>query len=348
MQYKKLGDTDLRVSQIGLGSMTWGEQNTADEAYAQMRLAVEQGINFFDVAEMYPVPPKPKTMGRTEEIMGDWLKNHYTRQDIILASKVTGASSRNRGVNYIRDGARLNHEHIIAACEASLQRLKTDYLDLYQIHWPERATNFFGRLEYEHQPEEDGVPILETLRALSDLMQQGKVRHIGISNETPWGIHEYLKLSTQHSLPRIVSIQNPYNLLNRSWDIGGSEMCLRENISFLAYSPLAFGKLTGKYRNNQRPDNARITLYDRFTRYEKINCDEAVDAYASLAEENNLTPTQLALAFVNQRAYVTSNIVGATTAEQLHENIKSHQTTLSPELLERINSIHLRYPNPGP
>ena len=348
MLYTQLGKSNLNVSRICLGSMTWGEQNNAIEAFEQMDSAVELGINFFDVAEMYPVPPQAQTFGASECIMGDWFKQSGKRPEIILASKVTGASTRNRGVNHIRNGARLCREQIFDACEASLRRLQTDYLDLYQVHWPERATNFFGRLEYEHQPEEDGVAVLETLEAMTDLVKQGKVRHIGISNETPWGIHEYLKQAWRHDLAEIVSIQNSYNLLNRTWDVGGSEMCLREGVGFLAYSPLAFGKLTGKYLNGQIPSDARLALYDRFIRYEKVNCNEAIAAYVALAHEHDLVPAQLALAFVNQRSFMTSNIIGATTVEQLKENIDSIHVELSKELIEGIQAIHQRYPNPGP
>ncbi len=348
MQYNLLGNSTLNVSQICLGSMTWGEQNTQRDASEQMALALEHGINFFDVAEMYPVPPKPETYGQSELIMGEWIKQNNQRKNIILATKVAGASSRNRGVNHIRGGANLGRDHIFSACENSLKRLQTDYIDLYQIHWPERATNFFGKLEYQHQPEEDGIAIHESLSAVSELVKQGKVRYIGISNETPWGIHEYLRLASHYNLENIISVQNPYNLLNRTWDIGGSEMCLRENIGVLAYSPLAFGKLSGKYLNNQMPEGSRIALYDRFSRYDKTNCDEAIAAYASVAHDHNLTPSQLALAFVNQRPYVTSNIIGATTLEQLRENISSHAITLTRELLDDINAIHTQYPNPAP
>lgn len=348
MQYNLLGNSPLSVSQICLGSMTWGEQNTADQANAQMALAIENGINFFDVAEMYPVPPKPETYGQSEQIMGEWLKQNNQRKKIILATKVAGSSSRNRGVNHIRNGANLGRDHIFSACESSLKRLQTDYIDLYQIHWPERATNFFGKLEYNHWPEEDGISIHESLSAASELVKQGKVRYIGISNETPWGTHEYLRLASVYDLENVISIQNPYNLLNRTWDIGGSEMCIRENIGFLAYSPLAFGKLSGKYLNNQMPSNSRMALYDRFSRYDKTNCDEAIAAYARVAQDHNITPSQLALAFVNQRPYVASNIIGATTLEQLRENINSHMIKLTPELISDIDAIHTQYPNPAP
>lgn len=348
MKFCSLGHSNITVSQIALGSMTWGEQNSREEAFGQMAMAVDHGVNFFDVAEMYPVPPQADTFGASEQIMGEWLSQQGLRKDIVLASKVTGASARNRGVNYIRGGANLGKQHIFEACEASLKRLQTDYLDLYQVHWPERGTNFFGRLEYEHQPEQDGVHILETLEALSELVAQGKVRHIGISNETPWGIHEYLKQASAHQLSQIVSIQNPYNLLNRTWDISGSEMCQREDIGFLAYSPLAFGKLSGKYLNGAMPKGARLSLYERFTRYQKVNCDEAIAAYADLAEQSGLTPSQLALAFVNNRPFMTSNIIGATTLAQLEENLNSIELSLSPELMSQINAIHQRYPNPAP
>lgn len=347
MHFRKLGNTDIDVSLICLGSMTWGEQNTQDEGFAQMDMAKDYGINFFDVAEMYPVPPRPETYGKTEEIMGNWLAERGCRDELIIATKVTGRSSHNSGMDHIRNGARLSKEHIFEAVEGSLKRLQTDYIDLYQVHWPERATNFFGRLGYEHG-DDDGIAIEETLDALNQLVEQGKVRYIGLSNETPWGMMEYLRLANAKHQARIVSIQNPYSLLNRTFEVGSAEMAIREQVGLLAYSPLAFGKLSGKYLNGQKPKGARLTLYERFQRYDKVNSDEAVQAYVDLAKEHGLTPVQMALAFINQQPFVTSNIIGATSLTQLKENIESCDIKLSEEVLTGISDIHQRYPNPAP
>ncbi|MFL0804656.1 MAG: NADP(H)-dependent aldo-keto reductase [Agarilytica sp.] len=347
MKFNKLGNTDIDVSLICLGSMTWGEQNTQKDAFAQMDMAVDMGVNFFDVAEMYPVPPRPETQGLTETYMGDWLAERGMRDKVVLATKVTGRSSRNSGLGHIRDGARLNKAHIDQAIDDSLRRLKTDYVDLYQVHWPERATNFFGRLEYRHG-EDDGIEIEETLSALSDVVKSGKVRHIGISNETPWGMHEYLRLSDKLDLPRIVSVQNPYNLLNRTFDIGAGEMAIREKVGLLAYSPLAFGALSGKYLNGQRPAGARLTLFERFQRYLNEGSERATRAYVELANSVGLNPAQMALAFVNQRQAVTSNIIGATNLAQLKANIESMNIVLEDEVLAKIDEIHEQNPNPAP
>jgi len=347
MKYRKLGSTDIDVSLICLGSMTWGEQNTPEEGFAQMDMAVDSGVNFFDVAEMYSVPPRPETYGRSEEIMGQWLSRRGARDKIILASKVTGRSDRNSGVGHIRDGARLTRAQIFEAVEGSLKRLQTDYLDLYQVHWPERQTNFFGKLEYTPGGD-DGIAIEETLEAMNALVEQGKVRHIGISNETPWGIYEYLRLSRENGWARIASIQNPYNLLNRSFEIGCAEFAIREKVGLLAYSPLAFGVLSGKYLHGQRPEGARLTLYDRFTRYGKVNVEEAVEAYVNLARDYNLDPSQMALAYINSRKFITANIIGATNLAQLKSNIESVDLTLEDDLLDAIQAIHERYPNPSP
>lgn len=347
MKYRKLGNTDIDVSLICLGSMTWGEQNTQEEGFAQMDMAVDMGINFFDVAEMYPVPPRQETHGGSEEIMGNWLAERGCRDKLFIASKVTGREGNNSSMSYIRGGARLSREHILEAVEGSLRRLRTDYIDLYQVHWPERATNYFGRLGYTH-PQDDGIPIEETLTALDELVRAGKVRYIGLSNETAWGMMEYLRLARENNLARIVSIQNPYNLLNRSFEVGCAEISIREKVSALAYSPLAFGKLSGKYMNGQRPAGARLTLFERFMRYEKINCDEATAAYVNLAREHGLDPAQMALAYVNTREFITSNIIGATNLEQIKANIESVDVELSGEVLKGIETIHARYPNPAP
>ncbi len=347
MKYRKLGSSDLDVSLICLGSMTWGEQNTAAEGMAQMDMAVDYGVNFFDVAEMYPLPPRAETFGESERIMGEWLKLRGTRDKVIVATKVTGRSDRNRGLEHIRNGARLSKEQIIEACEASLRRLNTDVIDLYQIHWPERECNFFGRLEYVHK-EDDGYTIEETLAAADQLVRQGKVRYLGVSNESAWGVHEYLRVAKEQAFARIVSIQNPYNLLNRTFDIGIAEFALREQVHLLAYSPLAFGVLSGKYLDGKKPANARLTLYDRFTRYAKVNAEEATRAYVELARQHQLDPAQMALAWINSREHLASNIIGATSLEQLKTNIESVELQLSDEVFDGIESIHQRYPNPSP
>ena len=347
MKYKKLGNTNIDVSLICLGSMTWGEQNTPAQAFEQMDYAVEQGVNFFDAAEMYPVAPREETFGRTEEIIGDWIKESGKRKEIILASKVTGRHTRNNDISYIRNGCRLDKKNINEAIEGSLKRLKTDYIDLYQVHWPERSTNFFGRLGYEHS-DDDGIPIEETYDAMNDLVKQGKVRHIGISNESPWGMMRYQQLSNEKGYSPIESIQNPYNLLNRVYEVGGAEISIRENISCLAYSPLAFGALSGKYLNDARPEGARLTLFERFKRYTSPQCEEATAAYVKLAQDSGITPAELALAFVNSRDFITSNIIGATTVEQLKENIGSVDIELSDDIISAINKIHHTNTNPAP
>lgn len=345
MKYRPLGNTDLSLSELTLGTMTWGEQNTEAEAHQQIDMALAAGINCLDVAEMYPVPPKAETQGLTEAYLGTWLQKNGQRDRLVVATKVTGPGET---FHYLRGGTRLTRQQIIDAAEASLKRLQTDYIDLYQIHWPERQTNFFGRLGYQHVTDELGIPIEETLRACEELVSSGKVRHIGISNETPWGMHEYLRLSEQHNLPRIVSVQNPYNLLNRIYEVGLAEMSIREKIGLLAYSPLAFGVLSGKYLQGQRPAKARLTLYERFQRYTSPMAEQVTAAYVDLANAHGLNPSQMALAFVTQQPFVTSNIIGATTLEQLDVNIGSSDLVLSDEVLDAIEQIHLLQPNPCP
>lgn len=348
MQYRTLGTTDLKVSLIGLGTMTWGEQNTEAEAHAQLELAMAHGINFIDTAEMYPIPPREHTQGDTERMLGRWLKKQPKREQLIIASKAVGPSRDPVRPSYFRNGqAKLDRANLVQAVDDSLRRLQTDYIDLYQLHWPDRSANYFGQLGLSELPEEETVPIIETLQALSELVASGKIRHIGVSNETPWGLHQYLSLAKQENLPRIVSIQNPYNLLNRSFEVGLSEFSLRERVSLLAYSPLSMGMLTGKYNQGARPNGARLTVYPRFGRYLNSQAQAASEAYAQLAQEHGLSPTQLALAFVNTRPFVASNLIGATSLAQLKENIDSVNLSLSPILQSSIAAIHQAMPNPA-
>ena len=347
MEYRKLGQTSLDVSLIALGTMTWGEQNSLADAFKQMDYALEHGINFFDVAEMYPVAPKPETQGRSEDYIGQWLNKTGNRDKIILASKVTGRGDANPGTAHIRGGPRLNRAQIHQAIDGSLQRLQTDYIDLYQVHWPERSTNFFGELGYQPKTD-DGISIEETLSALAELVVAGKVRYLGISNETPWGVMEYLRLASEKNLPRIASIQNPYNFLNRSFEIGLAEMSMREQVSMLAYSPLAFGVLSGKYLGGKKPAGSRLALFDRFIRYGNPYAEAATEAYVALAREHGLEADQMALAFVNSRPFMTSNIIGATTMQQLKRNIDSIDVKLDESVIAAIEAIHHRYCIPSP
>lgn len=345
MQTRKLGNTNIDVSLICLGTMTWGEQNTEQEAFEQLDYATSEGVNFIDAAEMYPVPPKAETQGLTETYLGNWLARRGQRDDLVIASKVAGPGS---GLRYLRNGPRLTRDHIREACDASLKRLQTDYIDLYQVHWPDRSANFFGKLAYQHNPDETFTPIEETLGALSELVKEGKIRHIGLSNETPWGAMEYLRLAREKDWPRVVSIQNPYNLLNRSFEVGMAEIAHREQAGLLAYSPLAFGMLSGKYLGGKWPEKSRLTLYERFSRYTNERAVDATEAYVELARKHELSPVQMALAYVNSRSFVTSNIIGATTMDQLRENMGSADLTLSPEILEAIEAIHEEFTYPCP
>jgi aryl-alcohol dehydrogenase-like predicted oxidoreductase len=346
MRFKKLGHTNIDVSLICLGTMNMGEQNTQEEGFEQMDYSFEQGINFFDTAEVYAVPPRQETQGKTEEIIGNWFVKSKKREKIILATKMVGP-----GVEWIRNGGgNYTEENIATAIEGSLKRLQTDYIDLYQLHWPERNTNFFGNRNYKHNSKEGKWNDIESvLKALKKFVDQGKIKYIGVSNETPWGLSKFLEMAEQLNLPRIVSVQNPYNLLNRAYDIGMSEISCREKVGLLAYSPLAIGYLSGKYRDNQIPKNSRIGLFgDFWTRYNEDNAKKAVDDYYKLAKENGLTLTQMSLAFVNSRPFMTSNIIGATTMEQLKENIGSADVDLSDEIIDKINLIHSNNPNPTP
>ncbi|MCB6183731.1 NADP(H)-dependent aldo-keto reductase [Leeia sp. TBRC 13508] len=350
MQYKQLGTTDVRVSLIGLGTMTWGEQNTLDDAHSQITFAKASGINLIDVAEMYPVPPKPETQGATEKIVGEYFAKFGDRQDWILATKATGPAQNPKQPGYVRNGElNFNLKNLSTAVEGSLKRLQTDYIDLYQLHWPDRKTNMFGQLGFKEEENNPGaVAIEETLYALSELVKSGKIRYVGVSNETPWGVAQFLKYADKFNLPRIVSIQNPYNLLNRSFEVGLSEFSYREQVGLLAYSPLAFGVLSGKYLDGQKPDGARLTLFERFSRYTNPQATAATAAYAAIAKQYGLSLTQMSLAFINQRPFVSSNLIGATNIDQLKENIESVHITLSEEILQAIEAVHTQHPNPAP
>ena len=339
-----LGETGLQVSSLCLGTMTWGEQNSEADAHAQLDFATGRGINFIDAAEMYPVPPKAETQGRTEEYLGSWLSRTGRRSEVVIATKVIGPGL----FPYIRGGPRLDRASVLAACESSLRRLKTDYIDLYQVHWPQRGVNSFGKLGYEHRDDDQAVPIEETLGAMAELQRQGKIRHVGVSNETPWGVSEYLRLSRDRGLPRIASIQNPYSLLNRSFEVGLAEFVHRERIGMLAYSPLAFGVLAGKYLHGARPPDGRLTLFARFTRYNGPQAELAAREYVALAREQGLDPAQMALAFVQSRPFIASTIIGATTMAQLDSNIGSAEVVLGRAVLKSIEEIHSRFTIPCP
>jgi len=346
MEYRRLGRTDLLVSAVCLGTMTFGEQNTRVQAHEQLDRALAAGIDFIDTAEIYPVPPKAETQGRTEAYIGSWLSRRRCRDRLIIASKVAGPGD---SVSYLRPGTvRLDRRNIEAAVNESLKRLRTDYIDLYQVHWPDRDTNFFGRLGYLHPADDLSVPIAETLEALAQLAQAGKIRHAGLSNETPWGVMRLIELAERQGLPRIVSIQNPYNLLNRTFEIGLAEVALREQCGLLAYSPLGFGVLSGKYRNGTRPAGARLTLFTRFTRYSNPQTDRAAAEYVALARRHGLDPAQMALAWVTSRPFVTATLLGATTLDQLETNLASIGLTLSAEVIAEIEAIHTRQPSPSP
>ncbi|ABO22608.1 NADP(H)-dependent aldo-keto reductase [Shewanella loihica] len=346
MDYTRLPHSSLDVSKICLGTMTWGEQNTQAQAFEQLDYAIGQGINFIDTAEMYPVPPKAETQGETERILGNYLKARGKRDDLIIATKVAAPGGKS---DYIRQNMALDWRNIHQAVNDSLERLQIETIDLYQLHWPDRNTNFFGELFYEQQDDEKLTPIIDTLEALADLIKAGKIRYIGVSNETPWGLMKYLQLAEKHGLPRIISVQNPYNLLNRSFEVGMAEIAHREELPLLAYSPLAFGALSGKYIGGQWPEGARLTLFKRFARYTGSQMAlDATQAYVELAREFNLSPAQMALAFVNGRRFVGSNIIGATNLEQLKENIDSTSVSLSAELMGRIDELAAIYRIPCP
>lgn len=347
MKYNQLGTSDLNVSRICLGTMTFGEQNSEQEGHEQLNYALEQGINFIDTAELYAIPPCAETYGLTEKIIGSWLKLRGRRDDVVLASKIAGPGAD--WVSHIRGGrTRFNKAHIVDALDSSLQRLQTDYLDLYQLHWPERNTNYFGKLGYEaDHNEQELTPLFETLEVLEEQIRAGKIRYVGLSNETPWGIMQFLWTARVLKLPSIVTVQNPYSLLNRSYEVGCAEISHREGIGLMAYSPLGFGVLTGKYLNDE-PEGARLTRWPHYARYSNAQAVAATRDYVQLAGEYGLDPAQMALAFVNSRPFVTANIIGATNMTQLKRNIASIDIELSTELLEKIDAVHQRHPNPSP
>ncbi len=346
MKYTHLPHTDIEVSKICLGTMTWGNQNTEEEGHEQMDYALDQGINFFDTAELYPIPAHPDRHSLTEKIIGTWFKKNGNRDKVILASKIAGKADFTK---FIRTTG-FTRESIIEALEESLKRLQTDYIDLYQLHWPERNTNYFGKRGYTHEATdywEDNIhQVLETLR---DLMREGKIRHVGISNETPWGTMRFLEESKVHaSLPRTITIQNPYSLLNRLFEVGLAEVSMRENVGLLAYSPLGFGVLSGKYLGDRLPEGSRIKLFPNYTRYSSKTAVLATQKYYELAQEHNISLAQMALAYVNSKPFLTSNIIGATSMKQLKENIGSIDITLTSEIMEGIEKIHEEHPNPAP
>ena len=349
MQFRALADTGILLPEICLGTMTFGEQNTQEQAFQQLDYALDQGVYFWDTAEMYPVPPKPETQGATERIIGNWIAARGGRDKLFLASKIAGPS---QGGSHIRDGkTRFVADEISAAIDQSLSRLQTDYIDLYQLHWPQRPTNFFGKLGYgnaEAAEDRTVTDLEETLTALQDEIKKGRIRYIGLSNETPWGTMKFLHLAEKLGLSKFVSVQNPYNLLNRTYEIGMSEIAHYEGVGLLAYSPLAFGYLTGKFRHGARPANARVTLFSRFSRYSNPQSEWATEQYAQLAEQHGLSLTQLALAFIKQQFFVTSTIIGATNLDQLKENIQAFEIDLSEEILKGIEAIHRQQPNPAP
>ena len=346
MNFKKLGNTNLNVSTICLGTMTYGEQNSSNDGFQQMDFALDQGINFFDTAEIYPSPCFEKTYGSTEKIIGNWFKEKKNRDRVILASKVSGP-----GLSWVRGGgSQYSEKSITEALEKSLKRLQTDYIDLYQLHWPERKTNFFGKLDYKHEKEEREWNSIESvLKVLKQFVDQGKIRYVGLSNESAWGLSKFLEIAKSYNLPKMMSVQNPYNLLNRAYEVGLAEISIREKSGLLAYSPMAFGVLSGKYRNNQKPKGSRLQLFgDMFPRYVGKLPLLAVEEYFKVAKKHKISLAQLSLAFVNQQPFVTSNIIGATTIKQLKEDIESTNIELSSEIIDEINLVHKNNPNPAP
>jgi len=345
MKYNKIPHTEIKVSKICLGTMTWGNQNSEKEAFEQLDLSVERGVNFIDTAELYPVPAEAKTSGRTSEIIGKWLRKKKNRDKLVIATKIAGPGDYTK---HIRTGG-FSPKSIEDAINKSLKRLQTDYIDLYQLHWPERSTNFFGIRDYKHNYKDKwNDNFNEILNSLDGFVKQGKIRNIGISNEKSWGAMRYIEESNKCNLPRVVTIQNAYSLLNRSFEGDLAEISIREGLGLLAYSPLGFGVLTGKYIKGTASDNARLKLFPRFSRYSSTEATNATKEYLKIALDNQLSLTQMSLAFVNQQPFVTSNIIGATNLKQLEENISSIEVNLSEEVLSKINEVHSKIPNPSP
>lgn len=345
MNYNFLPNTETQVSEIALGTMTFGQQNTEADGHSQIDFALDSGINFIDTAEMYSVPAQKETSGSTEKIIGSWLKKSGKRDQIILATKIAGP---NRGLEFIREDLSYNANTLKNSVEKSLQRLQTDYIDLYQLHWPERKTNYFGQRSFSVEEDVWQDNVHSVLEILQELISEGKIKHIGLSNETPWGAMRFLEESKKYNLPRISTIQNPYSLLNRAFETGLSEVCHYENVGLLAYSPLAFGVLTGKFLTGESLPNARINLFPRFSRYNSENATKATILYNQIAIDNAMTLTQMALAFIRQQFFVTSTIIGATSLKQLQENIQTSQITLTQNVIDAINQVQEIYPNPSP
>ncbi|HEY4618321.1 MAG TPA: aldo/keto reductase [Flavobacterium sp.] len=345
MKYTTLPNTEIKISKICLGTMTFGQQNTEADGHSQMDYALDHGVNFFDTAEMYSVPAREETYGSTEKILGTWFKKTGKREEIVLASKIAGP---NPNFTYMREKNDFSPASIKFALDSSLLRLQTDYIDLYQLHWPERKTNFFGQRGFKVQDDAWEDNIHAVLDALGDFIKEGKIKHIGLSNETPWGIMRFLEESKYNHLPRIKTVQNPYSLLNRLFENGSAEICMRENVGLLAYSPMAFGVLSGKFLSGESHPNARIKLFPQFSRYNSAQCTEATRLYQEIAQKNGLTLTELSLAFIEQQSFVTSTIIGATTMEQLKENIDTIQVSLSDDILKAIDEVQAVIPDPAP
>lgn len=346
MLYTKLGNTGIEVSKLCLGTMTFGEQNSESEAHEQLDYAIAQGINFIDTAELYSVPGRKETQGSTERFIGSWLKIKSEREKIILATKIVGSSP---GLLYIRNPLNFSKEQLNIALEGSLQRLQTDYVDIYYLHWPERKVNNFGKLGYEYDEEELWEDnFLEIINNLNELIKQGKIRHWGVSNETPWGLMNFLRKAEQEGLPKPITIQNPYSLLNRSFEVGLAEVSIRENIGLIAYSPMAFGLLSGKYHDGSDVQNSRIKLFPKLPRYSSDNTFQVAERYINIAKKYDMSPAQMSLAFVNTRAFLCSNIIAATTMDQLKENINSIQIVIQDEAMKEIETVHKSNSNPAP
>ena len=345
MNYKKLGNTDIEVSTICLGTMTWGEQNTQEEGFEQMDYALDEGVNFWDTAELYAIPPKKDTYGKTEEVIGNWFQKSKKREKVILATKVSGP-----GLSWIRGGGnQFDDKNLNEAVNESLKRLKTDYIDLYQLHWPERKSNFFGKLGYEHEDKNEWNKFEDILASLDKIVKAGKIRHVGLSNETAWGLSKFLEISNNKNLPRMISVQNPYSLLNRTYEVGLAEISIRERSGLLAYSPLAFGFLTGKYRNQELPENSRMKLFgEKFVRYKTENGQLAIEKYYEIAKKHQLDFAQMSLKFCEVQPFITSVIIGATTMDQLKINIESVNVNLEEDVINDINEVQKIYPNPCP